>query len=96
MRLASRFGCQVTRWEPSEADGWRFDPDYLDSHLTDRTKMIVVNFRHNPTGSLPSRADFGRIIPIARENNLYLFSDEMYRGWSMIRPNRQPVGSDSY
>lgn len=77
-QVAEGLGCEVTKWEPDEQNGWRFDPEFLVKNIKPNTKLIVCNFPHNPTGYLPSKEDFNRIIEIAREHNLYLFSDEMY------------------
>ena len=43
-------GCEVTRWLPEEANGWRFDPAFLEANIRPNTKLLIVNFPHNPTG----------------------------------------------
>jgi aspartate/methionine/tyrosine aminotransferase len=43
------------------------------------TAMVVINFPHNPTGCLPTRAELDEIVSIARDAGAILFSDEMYR-----------------
>ena len=77
--IAEGMGCEVTRWEPETEDGWYFNPDFLEKNIRPNTRLVVVNFPHNPTGYLPGQADYGRVIEIARQHRLYLFSDEMYR-----------------
>ena len=77
--VAQGLGCQVTRWEPEEQHGWRFDPDFLEKNIRPNTRLVIVNFPHNPTGSYPSIEDYQKIVDLARKNDLYLFSDEMYR-----------------
>ena len=77
--VAKGIGCEVTRWLPEEENGWRFDPDFLEGSIRPNTKLLIVNFPHNPTGYLPSREDYKRIVALARRHNLYLLSDEMYR-----------------
>ncbi len=77
--VARGLGCQVTRWEPQEQNGWRFDPDFLEKNIRPNTRLVIVNFPHNPTGSYPSMQDYQKIVDLARKNDLYLFSDEMYR-----------------
>ena len=94
--IAASIGCSVTRWQPNETDGWRFNPDDLKKSLTKKTKLVVANFPHNPTGWLPSREDFDQIIEIVRENNLGLFSDEMYRYLEYDSSNRLPSASEVY
>jgi len=77
--IAESLGCEVTRWEPQEQNGWRFDPDFLKQNIKPNTKLVIVNFPHNPTGSYPSKEDYQQILDLARQNDLHLFSDEMYR-----------------
>jgi len=77
--ITQGLGCEVTKWEPEEQSGWRFDPDFLEKNIRPNTKLVIVNFPHNPTGYFPPLKDYEKIIDLARENNLYLFSDEMYR-----------------
>ena len=72
-------GCQVTRWEPDENSGWEFNLDELKRLLRSKTKLVVVNFPHNPTGYIPPLDDFLALINLVRERGIHLFSDEMYR-----------------
>ena len=78
--VARGAGCDVTRWDlRPEGGAWRLDLDELRRGLTPRTRLVVVNFPHNPTGFIPPRQDFEAIVGIARERGLYLLGDEMYR-----------------
>ncbi|MCP3951013.1 MAG: aminotransferase class I/II-fold pyridoxal phosphate-dependent enzyme, partial [Desulfobacterales bacterium] len=43
------------------------------------TKMIIINFPHNPTGAHIDQKQLNKIIKLAKENNIFIFSDEMYR-----------------
>jgi len=94
--IAESIGCDVTRWRPDEARGWRFDLAALRAAVTPRTRLIVVNFPHNPTGYLPSRADFDEIVAIARAAGAYLFSDEMYRFLELESTDRLPSACEVY
>lgn len=78
--IAQAIGCEITFWKPEEEKkGWYFNPEFLSKNIKRNTKLIIVNFPHNPTGFLPSKEDFSKIIKVARKHNLYFFSDEMYR-----------------
>ena len=61
-------------------DCWELDFDQLESMIGTQTRMIVVNFPHNPTGYVPSNYDFDRLISLSRKHNIWLFCDEIYRG----------------
>jgi len=95
--IAQALGCRLTRWTLTAHGGrWKLDLDSLRGSITDKTRLIVVNFPHNPTGCLPSREDLDAIIEIAKERKLALFSDEMY--WRLEhRPEAQlPAVCDRY
>lgn len=77
--VARSIGCEVSFWTPAEEQGWRFSVQRLKSLIRDDTKLVVVNFPHNPTGCLPSREDYDSILEIVVEQGACLFSDEMYR-----------------
>ena len=95
-QVAAGLGCEVTRWMPDEASGWTFDVDFLEPSIRQDTKLVIVNFPHNPTGSLPARADYERIIDLARRHHLYLFSDEMYRFLEYDPADRLPSACEQY
>jgi aspartate/methionine/tyrosine aminotransferase len=94
--VARSIGCEVELWTPDEGQGWRFDPAWLEKHIRPDTKLIVVNFPHNPTGYLPGLDDFERIVYAARQRGAYLFSDEMYRHLELEPGRRLPSACDVY
>lgn len=95
--VARAFGCEVTPWAAAAAGGeWRLDLGQLEAAITDRTRLLVVNFPHNPTGILPSRQELEAIIEIARRRSLYLFCDEMYRLLEYDPATRLPPVCDLY
>lgn len=94
--VAEGIDCEVTKWKPDESQGWSFDPKFLEKSIKKNTKLIIVNFPHNPTGFLPPAEDFKRIIEIARKHNIYLFSDEMYRFLEYNPKERLPAACEIY
>ncbi|MGQ0601161.1 MAG: aminotransferase class I/II-fold pyridoxal phosphate-dependent enzyme, partial [Anaerolineales bacterium] len=57
--VARSVGCEVSLWEVALRDGrWHADLDRLRQLITPRTRLLIVNFPHNPTGYLPDRATF--------------------------------------
>ncbi|MCR4425852.1 MAG: pyridoxal phosphate-dependent aminotransferase [Firmicutes bacterium] len=61
-----------------EERGFALDIDRLESLVTPRTSMIILNSPHNPTGGVLSRSDLERIAAISIENDLWVMSDEIY------------------
>ena len=57
---------------------WSFDPDELRSVLSIRTRAIVLNSPHNPTGKVFTRDELETIAAVAREHDLLVFTDEIY------------------
>jgi aspartate/methionine/tyrosine aminotransferase len=55
------------------------DLDRLADLLVPGTKLLVVNFPHNPTGYQPGRDELDAILEMAADRGIRLFSDEMYR-----------------
>ncbi|OGE17076.1 aspartate aminotransferase [Candidatus Daviesbacteria bacterium RIFCSPHIGHO2_12_FULL_37_11] len=94
--IAESLGCEVTKWQPSEEDNWRLDPAFLESNIKSNTRLIIMNFPHNPTGSLASKEDYLRIVDIAKQNNIYLFSDEMYKFLELNPKDRLPSAVELY
>ena len=94
--IAKAIGCEVTLWEMNEENGWRPDPDFLVKNIRKNTKAIVINSPHNPTGFNFSIEDFEKIVSVARENDLYLFSDEVYRLLEFDPKYRLPAAADIY
>ena len=92
--VAKSIGCDVSLWHAREEHGWALDLAELKKFLRPATKAIVVNLPHNPTGYLMPRADFDALNRFARENNLLLFSDEVYRESEYDHADRLPAAVD--
>ena len=95
--VARSIGCQVIPWRlvPS-SDGWSLDLDQLRQSLSSKTRLLVINFPHNPTGFLPVSSDLDEIVNIARQHGMYIFSDEMYRLLEYEEKLRLPSIVDIY
>lgn len=92
--VAKGIGCDISLWPAREENGWALDLDELKSLLRPATRAIIVNLPHNPTGYLMSRADFEVLNRFAQENNLLLFSDEVYRESEYDPADRLPAAVD--
>jgi len=58
--------------------GWGFDPDELRAAVNARTKLIVLNTPHNPTGKVFAPAELQVIADLAVERDLVVVADEVY------------------
>ncbi len=57
---------------------WSFDPEALENTITDRTRLILVNTPHNPTGKVFSRVELDVIADVCRRHDLIAVTDEVY------------------
>ena len=58
--------------------GWNFDRMDFLAAISDRTKLVLLNTPHNPTGKVFSRDELEWIAEIARERDLIVLTDEVY------------------
>jgi aspartate/methionine/tyrosine aminotransferase len=95
--IARSLGCRVKAWQVElDGDHWRIDLDALARSFTPQTRLLILNFPHNPTGFLPTASEFEAILKLAQEHALVVFSDEMYR-WLELDPTRRlPAVCDVY
>jgi len=61
-----------------EAKNWRMDLDELERRVSDRTKAIMINSPHNPTGGVLTKEDLERIAEMAKRHDFVVISDEIY------------------
>ena len=94
--IAESMGCKVTKWPMDEKNNWNLDLEFLTENIKANTKAIVINFPHNPTGSLLSQKKYQNLIEIAQENDIYLFSDEVYRMLEYNSSSRLAPACDLY
>jgi len=88
--LPRSIGAEVTPIELDPAKEWALDLEKLEDALSPRTKMIITNYPHNPTGALLSKEEFHTLIALARKNNCYILSDEVYRFMEINPADRLP------
>lgn len=71
----------VKRWCFSAASrSWALDLDKLRGLVSKKTRLLVVNFPHNPTGFLPTPELQRALVDLVEGHELWMFSDEMYFG----------------
>jgi aspartate/methionine/tyrosine aminotransferase len=88
--------CSVTGIALDPGKNWSLDLDELRDAIRPNTRMIYINFPHNPTGKVISRSDLDSIVAIAAEGGTCLFSDEVYRLIERRPDIRLPQAVDLY
>ncbi len=61
-----------------DADGYQVDWEAFKSKITSKTRMVVINTPHNPSGRIFSKDDMLQLQEILRPTNIILISDEVY------------------
>lgn len=86
---------KVKLWHvrPQE-EQWQASLEELEKLLTPQTRLLIVNFPHNPTGYLPSPEEFRAFVDLVQRHNVQLFCDEMYRGLENGATLRLPSAAD--
>lgn len=95
--VAKAIGCEVSHWRfHQEDDHWSLRLPDLKALVKPETKLVIINFPHNPTGFLPDQAFFNDLLDFLSDKGIYLFSDEMYRLLEQNPSNRLPSACDVY
>jgi aspartate/methionine/tyrosine aminotransferase len=94
--VAAANGCDVTPWPAVHEKGWALDLGFLEHETKAATRALVVNFPHNPSGYLPSRDFFERLLSLAAAKGWMVFSDEVYRFLEYKPENRLPAACEIY
>ena len=61
---------------------WAPDIRQLEAMIGHHTKVIILNYPNNPTGKVLDEKDITRIISLAKDNGLYVISDEVYSDYA--------------
>jgi aspartate/methionine/tyrosine aminotransferase len=92
--VARSTGADITLHELRAENGWAIDLDALRAQVTPRTKLIVLNVPHNPTGYVPDPVTYRAVAEIAADAGATLLSDEVYRFLEHAGTERPPAGAD--
>ena len=89
-------GADVTLHELREEQRWGLDVERLIGALRPETRLVVVNAPHNPTGMLPTHAQWARLSDALADRNIHLLADEVYRFLEPDEKDRLLAGADAF
>lgn len=72
--------------ELDEESDYQYDVEKLKSLITNRTKAVILNTPHNPTGSSLSRETLMAVSEVAKEHDLLIIADDIYTKFSFTEP----------
>ncbi len=87
-------GADVSALVPRREDGWALDLDELRRLVRPTTRLVAVNYPHNPTGYVPDEATFRELVALCDERGICLFCDEVYRGIELDPSRTLPQAAD--
>lgn len=87
-------GASTTLVPLREDDGWRLDVSALAAGVRPETKLIYINFPHNPTGAVLGPEEVQALLDLLDRTGATLLSDEVYRGLEFDPADRTPPMAD--
>ena len=71
-------GAKVVEVELNEESEFKLTPELLNKAISEKTKAVILNFPGNPTGGIMTYDDYKKIVPILKEKNIFVITDEIY------------------
>ena len=62
----------------TQENQFKLIPELLEAAITDKTKLLLLNFPNNPTGGFMTKEDYEKIVPIIKKHDLLVITDEIY------------------
>jgi aspartate/methionine/tyrosine aminotransferase len=94
--LPRLLGANVTTITLDPKQKWKLNDQDVQDAFKPTTKLLVLNYPHNPTGAVLDFKTFQAIVNLAREHGCYIFCDEMYRLLEFDESIRLPPIADIY
>lgn len=94
--LPKTFGGETTAIQLKPENQWRLDLEEVKRAFQRNTKLVVLNYPHNPTGAILEKSVLEGIVNLARKNKAYIFCDEVYRYLEVDETQRLPSIADAY
>ena len=88
--------CSATGVPLDSDDGWTLDIDRVAAAVQANTKLITINFPHNPTGTILSSDRYEALIDLSRKHGIYILHDEIFNGLGPSGTQHLPHIADVY
>ena len=82
--IPESIGADVKLYFLKEENNWLPDIEELSKTVTSKTKLLCLNNPNNPTGSVIPNWLIEELVEFAKKNNVWVLSDEVYRGLNLI------------
>ena len=88
--------CEATGIPLDPDDGWSLDIDKVADAIKPNTRLVTINFPHNPTGAILPLNRYLSLIEVCRKHGLYLLHDEIFNGLGPTGTEHLPYIADLY
>jgi len=88
--------CEATGVPLDPNDGWSLNIDRVAAAIKPNTKLITINFPHNPTGAILSRDRYDALITLCRKHGIWILNDEIFNGLGQTGTEHLPYVADVY
>ncbi len=77
-------------------DGWSLDIDRVAAEIRPSTRLLTINFPHNPTGTILPRDRYDALVELCRHHGIHLLHDEIFHGLGPTGTEHLPFVADVY
>ena len=88
--------CSTSGVPLEPTDNWSLDIDRVASAIKSNTRLITINFPHNPTGTILSPDRYEALISLCRKHGIYILHDEIFNGLGETGTKHLPLIADVY
>ncbi len=88
--------CEATGVPLNAEDGWSLDIDRVAAAIRPNTKLVTINFPHNPTGTILAADKYLALIELCRKHGIYILHDEIFHGLGPAGAQHLPYTADVY
>ncbi|WP_371223466.1 aminotransferase class I/II-fold pyridoxal phosphate-dependent enzyme [Roseovarius sp. 2305UL8-3] len=88
--------CEATGVPLDADDNWSLDIDRIKAAIRPNTKLITINFPHNPTGAILPLERYNALIELCRHHGIYILHDEIFNGLGPSDAVHLPFIADVY
>ena len=88
--------CEATGIPLDPDDGWSLDIDRVVEAVRPNTKLVTINFPHNPTGTILPLDRYHALIELCRKHGIYILHDEIFHGLGPTGTAHLPFVADVY
>ncbi|MEL7012428.1 MAG: pyridoxal phosphate-dependent aminotransferase [Pseudomonadota bacterium] len=88
--------CEATGVPLDPNDNWSLDIDRVADAIRPNTKLLTINFPHNPTGTILPKDRYDALIELCRKRGIWILHDEIFNGLGPSDAQHLPFIADVY